>query len=88
MFKTYGFWTALAGMLTIVVSALGKIFGFAIDDGIITEIVMAIAGFLVAIGVISVPKQLNKDKDLSPKEDNEDLSEDDKEDKNVDDKEN
>lgn len=57
MFRSYGFWTALAGLLTIFIGALGKVFGFAVEDDIVTDIVMGIAGVLVLFGVVSLPKQ-------------------------------
>ena len=57
MFKSYGFWTALAGALVVLANALGKCFGFEIEDEIITDVVMAIAGVLVVFGVVSMPKK-------------------------------
>ena len=59
-FKSYSFWTALAGAVTILVSALGKCFGFSIDNQIITDVIMAVAGVLVVLGVVTIPKKENK----------------------------
>ena len=58
-FKSYGFWTALAGAVTILISALGKCFGFSVDNQLVTDIIMAIAGVLVVLGVVSMPKKDN-----------------------------
>ncbi len=55
-FKSYGFWTALAGAVVVLINALGKCFGFAVEEQIVTDIVMAIAGVLVVFGVVSMPK--------------------------------
>lgn len=67
-FKSYGFWTALAGAVTILVSALGKCFGFSVDNTIITDVIMAIAGVLVVLGVVSMPKKSEKKDETQPEE--------------------
>lgn len=61
--KSYSFWTALAGALVIFVNALGKVFGFAIEDDLIYSLVMAIAGILVVFGVVTMPKSDKKDEE-------------------------
>ena len=53
--KSYSFWTALAGALVILVNALGNIFGFKIEEKLIRDIVMAVAGVLVAFGIVTLP---------------------------------
>lgn len=55
-FKSYGFWTALAGAVVVLLNALGSAFGFSINDEVVTSIIMAIAGVLVVFGVVSMPK--------------------------------
>lgn len=60
-FRTYGFWTALAGAVVVLLNALGQAFGFAINNEIVTNIIMAIAGVLVVFGVVSMPKKENED---------------------------
>ena len=62
-FRSYSFWTAFAGAITILVSALGKCFGFSIDNQIITDVIMAIAGVLVVLGVVTMPKTEGKKND-------------------------
>ena len=54
--KSYGFWTALAGAVVVLVNALGQMFGFSVDNEIITNVIMAIAGVLVVLGMVTMPK--------------------------------
>lgn len=54
--KSYGFWTALAGAVVVLVNALGQTFGFSVDNEIITNVIMAIAGVLIVLGVVTMPK--------------------------------
>lgn len=54
--KSYGFWTALAGAVVMLVNALGQMFGFSVDNEIITNVIMAIAGVLIVLGVVTMPK--------------------------------
>ncbi len=56
-FKSYGFWTALSGAVVVLINSIGKCFGFAVEEEIVTNIVMAIAGVLVLFGVVSMPKK-------------------------------
>lgn len=55
-FKSYGFWTALSGAVVVLVEALGKCFGFSVDNEIVSGVVMAVAGLLVVLGVVTMPK--------------------------------
>ena len=80
LIKSYGFWTALAGALVVLIQALGKIFGFTIENEIISDIVMAIAGVLVVFGVVAMPKP---QEEVDSKEDKE-LTEDSREEDNID----
>ena len=71
-FKSYSFWTALAGAIVVLVQAIGKMVGFIPNSEIISDIVMAIAGFLVVLGVVSAPTTENaksKDQNIESKED-------------------
>lgn len=65
--KSYSFWTALAGALVILVNALGNIFGFKIEEKLISDIVMAVAGVLVAFGIVTLPAS-TKDKTTNSSE--------------------
>ncbi len=61
LIKSYSFWTALAGALVILVNSLGAVFGFQIEEKLISDIVMAVAGVLVAFGIVTLPAS-TKDK--------------------------
>jgi len=54
LFKSYGFWTTLAGAVVILMNALGELFGFAIESKLIENVIMAVAGVLVALGIVSI----------------------------------
>ena len=62
-FKDYRFWTALAGAVVILLNALGECFGFSVDNDLVSGIIMAIAGILVVFGVVSKPKENQKEED-------------------------
>ena len=59
--KSYSFWTALAGALVILINSIGNVFGFYIEEKLVSDIVMAVAGVLVAFGVVTLPAS-TKDK--------------------------
>ena len=54
IFKSYGFWTAFAGAVVILVNSLGELFGFKIESKLIENVILAVAGVLVALGVVSM----------------------------------
>ncbi len=61
--KSYSFWSALSGAMVIFVNALGKIFGFSVEDELISGLIMAIAGVLVVFGVVTMPSSKNESQD-------------------------
>ena len=63
IFKSYGFWTALSGALVMLINAIGKCFGFSVEEQIVSDIVMAIAGVLVVFGVVAMPKGEGKEEE-------------------------
>ena len=63
--KSYGFWTALAGAVVVLVQALGKLFGFSIAEEVVSNLIMSIAGILVVFGVVVIPKEDVLDEDDS-----------------------
>lgn len=63
--KSYSFWTALSGAVVVLLQALGKCFGFAVNDEIISGIIMAVAGILVVLGIVTMPKNKTDEKDDS-----------------------
>lgn len=68
-FKSYGFWTALSGAVVVLLQSLGRCFGFTIDDQIVSGVIMAIAGVLVVLGVVTMPSgDKQEEKPLEPEE--------------------
>lgn len=59
-FKSYSFWTALAASIVVLVEALGRIFGFIPDGKLVSDIIMAVAGVLVVLGVVAAPNGSDK----------------------------
>ncbi len=55
-FRKYGFWVALAGAITTLATALGKCLGLNVDGSLAGDVVMAVAGVLVVLGVVVMPK--------------------------------
>lgn len=76
-FKSFGFWTALAGAITVLVSTLGKCFGFSVDNQIINDVIMAIAGVLVVLGVVTMPKKEDNNSSQEESDEQKEKSEDD-----------
>ncbi len=60
LIKSYGFWTALAGAVVVLVNAIGRACGFFVEGEIISNIIMAVAGVLVVFGVVTMPKDTKK----------------------------
>lgn len=67
--KSYSFWSALSGAMVIFVNALGKIFGFSVEDELISGLIMAIAGVLVVFGVVTMPSNKNESQDSFSQQD-------------------
>ena len=63
LLKSYSFWTALAGALAVLGSAIGRAFSVKIEEKIISDIVMAFAGVLVAFGLVKLPHNETEDTD-------------------------
>lgn len=63
--KSHSFWTALSGAVVVLLQALGKCFGFAVNDEIVSGIIMAVAGILVVLGIVTMPKNKTDVKDDS-----------------------
>ena len=69
IFKSYGFWTAFAGAVVILVNSLGQLFGFSIESKLIENVILAFAGVLVALGVVSMEKgKSDPEKEQIPQE--------------------
>lgn len=66
--SSYSFWTTLAGALALIGSAIGKAFSLKIEEQIISDIVMAIAGVLVAVGIVTMPSK-KSEKEIAESDD-------------------
>lgn len=53
--KTYDFWVKLAAAIVLLVQIVGNKFGLEIDSMIFMDIITAVAGILVVLGIISAP---------------------------------
>lgn len=69
-FKSYGFWTALSGAVVIFLNALGDCFGFSIDNDLVSGLIMAFAGVLVVLGVVSMPKKDDSSENKTDEQEN------------------
>lgn len=61
LIKSYGFWTALSGAIVVLVNSIGRACGFFVEEEIISNIIMAVAGVLVVFGVVTMPKPTLED---------------------------
>lgn len=77
--KSYSFWVGLSGTIVAIVQAIGKAVGFIPDGEIISNIILGIAGILVAFGVVSKPKvnseneMQNENEQIETKNENEQI---------------
>ena len=70
LIKTYSFWTTLAGAIVVLVQVLGRIFNFIVPNDLVHDLITAIAGVLVALGIVTMPKADNKGAVSEDKEEN------------------
>ena len=68
LIKTYGFWTALAGAVVVLVNAIGRACGFFVQEELISDIILAVAGVLVVFGIVSLPKKKTEEQNTEDKE--------------------
>lgn len=52
--KSYSFWVSFSAALIMLLNALGKAFGFEIENQIVEDCVMSIAGILVVFGIVTM----------------------------------
>lgn len=64
-YKSYGFWTALAGAVTLFAGAIAKCFGLSINVAIIEDVIMTFAGILVVLGIVCMPIENEKNHEKS-----------------------
>lgn len=58
--KTYTFWVALSGSIVILVESVANLFGFSIDSSTIENVIMAICGVLVVLGIVTKDSKSSK----------------------------
>lgn len=51
--KSYSFWVSFSGALIIFINCLGRIFNFQIENEIVEDVIMSIAGLLVVLGFVT-----------------------------------
>lgn len=75
-FKDYGFWVSLAGAVVLLLNCFGKAFGFSVQNQVVEDCIMAIAGVLVVLGIVTgKPKFLQNGEDENSPENDQDLIE-------------
>lgn len=53
-FQSYSFWVSLSGAVIVLLNALGSAFGFQIENQIVEDVIMSVAGVLMVLGVVSM----------------------------------
>ncbi len=73
-FKNYSFWVSLSSAIVILLTSFGKLFGFTVENKIVEDCIMSIAGLFVVLGIVS----------MNSKSDNNDKSDDTSDDEDID----
>ena len=63
-FRKYSFWLSFAGALIVFLDAIGRAFGFKISEKIVEECILAFAGILVVLGLVTMDVKEKKDEHL------------------------
>lgn len=66
-YKSYAFWTSLSAAVVVLATTIAKMFGVSINDKLISDFVMAIAGILIVFGIVKMPSQKQQE-ELSDEE--------------------
>ncbi len=56
-FKTYGFWMSLSSAIIILIQSVASLFGYEFQTTLIENIIMAVCGVLVVLGIVNKPAQ-------------------------------
>ncbi len=51
--KSYSFWVSFSGALIIFLNCLGNIFHFQVQNEVVEDVIMSIAGLLVVLGFVT-----------------------------------
>lgn len=86
--KSYSFWVSFSGALIILIDALGNAFGFKVENEIIEDCIMSVAGILVVLGVVTMGDKKSKNDDEQSADSNLDLQDENADEDKVDEKTN
>ncbi len=75
-YKSYAFWTSLSAAVVVLVGLIANAFGFEADEKLVSDIIMAICGVLVVLGVVQMPLKDSTSTDDESQEDDESSTED------------
>lgn len=53
-FKSYSFWVALASAVVVLLNALGRAFGFSIQNKVVEDVILSLASLLVVLGIVNM----------------------------------
>lgn len=78
-FRSYSFWISLSGALVLIFNCFGRIFGFKIENQVVEDVIMTIAGALVMLGIVIMDvdtKSEKNEEETTKKDDEKDQKED------------
>ncbi len=58
-FRSYSFWVSLSGAVIILLNALSRLFGFEIENQVVEDVIMSVAGVFVVLGIVVYDKNSN-----------------------------
>lgn len=64
-FSSYSFWVSFSGAILILLNAFGKAFGFSVENQVVEDCIMAIAGVLVVLGVVGNINKNDEDESIT-----------------------
>ncbi len=73
--RSYSFWLGLSGALVLLINSLGNVFGFKIENQIVEDLVMSVAGVLAVLGIVVMPSTKRTDKKIDKFSSNENKEE-------------
>lgn len=73
--KSYSFWVSFSGALIIFINCLGRIFNFQIENEIVEDVIMSIAGLLVVLGFVTKESNDSEEPDEEQGEDEDNVEE-------------
>lgn len=78
-FRSYSFWISLSGALVLIFNCFGGVFGFKIENQVVEDVIMTIAGALVMLGIVIMDvdtKSEKNEEETTKKDDEKDQKED------------